>query len=520
MTRFGAARMKGMLPLAWIALALTLCVAHVTLVGDTRAWAPTLSLFLGMAVQGLAVGALLLRWRHSPGEAGQLWLMLAWAVLFQMLSNTFVLGAGLFTGTTAHTLQLVGTLLSGLYITPLMYMIARTFSRDMPWMVYLLDSMMVICAAVLLVALSYFVDTAPEQVMKQHMRELVFLADAVNYSLAALVSIRMIGSTTALRRFAFLAAAVFLWVHVLAVSGVNRFTDSRPGWLTALVDAAFLAMMIVAMGTCPRWLRRLHPSRFTVAVIDGFAPIVLSITVLALGIGVSRLNFGTGMIVTVVSVLFYGLRMAYLQTRDRDRERMFALSNERLQAQLGTDPLTGIANRVTLDLRLPDLLLAARTSNSPCSALMIDIDYFKQYNDHYGHIAGDRCLQHVVDAMRGGLLRAGDLVSRYGGEEFVVVLPDSTERAACKVAARLVKAVAAKAIPHSHSPYGRVTVSVGVATCLHCHPSQSIELLDAADRALYQAKHDGRNRTFSAGVDEDGWVAVADAPVAEQERRR
>jgi diguanylate cyclase (GGDEF)-like protein len=125
--------------------------------------------------------------------------------------------------------------------------------------------------------------------------------------------------------------------------------------------------------------------------------------------------------------------------------------------------------------------------------LFIDVDYFKSYNDFHGHRAGDDCLAAVGQAVGQSLQRPADLAARYGGDEFVVLLPDTYTDGALDVARRVVAAIAALGIPHGASPFGRVTSSIGVAQ-LAPGPNHTFqELLERADRALYAAKEAGRN---------------------------
>ncbi len=486
----------------WFLLAVTLLVAHVTLAvrsGSATAEGPML---LGIALQALAVAAIMTRRRATPGEAGTLWSMLAMAMGLHLASTIMLLSASLVGGTLGFSMVIMGIVLSGLYMVPVMFMVARTFSRDMPRMVRVLDALIAACAVVLLYALMYKVAAMPPERMKAHARELSFLADAVNYSLAALVTMRIVAGITRMRRHAYFAAAVFLWVNAISVSGYNRMSHGGlPWWGGLLLQLAFVVVIPLALMTTPAWLRKLRTSAMTRGVIEGFSPIVLSVSVLALGISVSRLDFGIGMIVSVLSVLFYGMRMAYIQNQDRYRQHMAAMNNQQLQRQLGTDPMTGIANRMTLDVHLRQVLQSRKRSGGSCSVLMVDVDFFKQYNDHFGHIAGDECLVRVVDALRASLWRGGDLIARYGGEEFAVVLPDSSLHAAEIVGQRLVDAVSALKMPHPKSRFGCVTVSVGVATCSTCGPEEAVNLLESADRGLYLAKHEGRNRCMSEPSD-------------------
>jgi diguanylate cyclase (GGDEF)-like protein len=198
-------------------------------------------------------------------------------------------------------------------------------------------------------------------------------------------------------------------------------------------------------------------------------------------------------------VLFYGLRVAFIQSRDMDIRRAVDLSTIRLEERAGRDPLTGIANRATLDTRLREVLQEGRRTGSYCSLLMIDIDFFKQYNDSLGHIAGDACLVKVACALSSNQLRTRDLVARYGGEEFVVVLADASRDTSWEVARRLANTIERLQIVHPNCPNGRLTVSIGIASQTSDTPTDPVVLLEEADRALYAAKSHGRNRVEIAG---------------------
>jgi len=159
------------------------------------------------------------------------------------------------------------------------------------------------------------------------------------------------------------------------------------------------------------------------------------------------------------------------------------------------DGLTGIANRRRLDEFLAQEWLRGRRQQSPLSVCLMDIDFFKRFNDRYGHVAGDDCLRRVALALASVTRRPADLVARYGGEEFVCVLPDTDAAGAARVADRCRAAVAALAIPHVESNAAKhVTVSGGVAAETPSEESSPAHLLETADRLLYQAKHAGRNR--------------------------
>jgi diguanylate cyclase (GGDEF)-like protein/PAS domain S-box-containing protein len=161
------------------------------------------------------------------------------------------------------------------------------------------------------------------------------------------------------------------------------------------------------------------------------------------------------------------------------------------------DPLTGIANRRRFEEYLDAEWRRAIRQWTPLSMVLVDVDMFKLFNDNYGHIYGDECLKQIANTTMEVVTRAGDLVARFGGEEFAIVLPDTDESGALEIAAQLLSAVSNQRISHGASRYGVVTISAGCATItpqLGAVPSQ---LVDSADRAMYEAKRRGRNRVCS-----------------------
>jgi diguanylate cyclase (GGDEF)-like protein/PAS domain S-box-containing protein len=163
------------------------------------------------------------------------------------------------------------------------------------------------------------------------------------------------------------------------------------------------------------------------------------------------------------------------------------------------DGLTGVANRRLLDDTLNREWMRATRDGTFIALLLIDVDHFKLYNDIYGHVAGDLCLQTVANAIQNVLRRPHDLLARFGGEEFVVVLPNTPGQGAEVIAAHVMAAVERCALPHSGSPHGIVTVSLGCAVAQATMDTSPTDLLKAADAAMYSAKTKGRNRIQLAG---------------------
>ncbi|QID18065.1 diguanylate cyclase [Nitrogeniibacter mangrovi] len=173
-------------------------------------------------------------------------------------------------------------------------------------------------------------------------------------------------------------------------------------------------------------------------------------------------------------------------------------ANRELTRLTSVDGLTGIANRRCFDETIQREWQRARRNRLPLSVMMVDVDFFKQYNDGYGHQAGDECLITVAKALEAQLKRPGDLVARFGGEEFVVVLPETNAVGARRVADATRRGIEALRLPHAYSKAGdTLTISIGVATAYPSPDETDLAvgwLLDCADQALYAAKNGGRNR--------------------------
>jgi diguanylate cyclase (GGDEF)-like protein len=267
---------------------------------------------------------------------------------------------------------------------------------------------------------------------------------------------------------AVLAVTVLATVAVMAK---HRFRDPLSLWLSVSMLAASLDVALTLFGG----------DRYT------------------LGWYVARmLSLVTG--VTVLTALLCELVM---------QAGRVAEVNGALEAMLRTDVLTGLYNRRAFNTAIATEWRRSRREQIAVSLVMIDIDMFKGFNDRYGHPAGDQCLRLVAAALDDQTRRPGDLAARLGGEEFVILLPNTEEAGAIKVAERVRACVEALGLAHAGSPRGHVTISVGVATSRPFDWSdEPAGLIDAADRALYRAKAGGRN-TVCAAVFEAPALQVA-----------
>ena len=191
-----------------------------------------------------------------------------------------------------------------------------------------------------------------------------------------------------------------------------------------------------------------------------------------------------------------------LELRVKERTAELETANEKLRELSEMDPLTRIANRRRFDSAIDKEVRRAHRNQNPLSLIMLDVDFFKKYNDGYGHVEGDHCLAAVAGAIaRAAGRRPGDVAARYGGEEFAVILPETGMAGAHLVADNILREVRELALPHAQStvaPY--VTVSIGISCYEAADLIQPDQLIAAADAALYSAKVNGRNRVVGQAM--------------------
>jgi diguanylate cyclase (GGDEF)-like protein len=270
----------------------------------------------------------------------------------------------------------------------------------------------------------------------------------------------------------------------------NRYTAAMTGVIAAVWALNLIALAVLAM-------------RRPVSVIDLWLMVVMCAWLFdvalsaALNEGRFDLGFYAGRIYGLLAVSFV-LLLLLIENTQLYANLVQALGELRRLAT--ADPLTGIANRRAFEIALDREWRRAARTGTPLSLLMIDVDYFKRFNDSRGHVEGDQCLRGIAGALARGLRRAGDLAARYGGEEFGVILPHTDAAEAYRVGETVCRAVDALRIGHPASPIAdHVTISVGVAsrrppTDDAATPAGPTDLVEAADRALYAAKQAGRHR--------------------------
>jgi diguanylate cyclase (GGDEF)-like protein len=332
--------------------------------------------------------------------------------------------------------------------------------------------------------------------------DVAHMLDFENLCLAVAALLRFLATDRADDHYFFRAVMAFFvcyaisgyfYNHYIALGGHPDFGDSP--W-DALLDIPFLALCVTTLSRKPQ--RHWHPPVYLVRFVQSASPTFLAMSVLGFGLMVIPGYPSLGITGAIAAVIGIGLRGTLAQVDLVEEEFRLSRSRDELEGLVFVDSLTGLANRRALDERL--LREWHRPGQrEPIALLMIDVDYFKEYNDRYGHLAGDDCLRALAATMMARGLRAGDFLARFGGEEFAVVAPGTRLAEAMVLAEDLRAHVEAQAIVHPRSPFGVLTITVGVAAIQPSTVGGPLELLNAADRALYRAKHSGRNRTGSLG---------------------
>ena len=332
-----------------------------------------------------------------------------------------------------------------------------------------------------------------------------------------------------------LSAALRLALYtpaVLIFLALDRPTAPLPGWqydaylLALAVSPALISAIICVHTTSTHSLSDVHATTLILLAVG----LILRMRLIAvyLTAAVSFTAFLAGLLLTPViprselpSLLLTDLAIAaavtvfstvldrrdrlvfLLNLREQVRAQSLTLQNQGLRHQVDLDPLTGLANRRCFDMTLTSAWLEAQAGETPIGLIMIDVDHFKSFNDHYGHQGGDECLRRIAQQGRPEI-RDTDLLARYGGEEFAVILPGATLAVTHTIAERMRATVAAMAIPHEGAGPGcLVSISLGVASLTPGAASQPASLVEAADRCLYAAKHAGRNRVSMTDTEFD-----------------
>jgi diguanylate cyclase (GGDEF)-like protein len=331
-----------------------------------------------------------------------------------------------------------------------------------------------------------------------------------NLVLAAAATLRLLAQPrhaphTEDRRF-FQTLCLFLWTYALCAGLYNYVSVAAAPHTLAdlLVDLPFLLLFAAARlpSSSPDTTAPPLPKTQLALFIDNASPIFYTLALLALGALVARQHFVIGIAAILVALAVYGIRTTTLQSRFLQSQHDLQQVRDQLQEMSLKDGLTNVANRRCFDQILELEWGRAIRTQHPLSLLLIDVDFFKNINDRYGHRYGDQCLLEIATALHSTLPRSCDLLARYGGEEFAAILPDTDLTGTKAVADRMQEAVRALHIPNQTAIGHFATVSIGIAVYEFPQAGDPAALIEASDRGLYTAKQNGRDRIAHAPLQE------------------
>ncbi len=325
---------------------------------------------------------------------------------------------------------------------------------------------------------------------------LEFVYDGEYLVVVLLAALRLILRThNASDRYFFRFLLLYTSLYAVTSAIYNHFVGkySLTNGMDALNDIPFAAIALAAIfaPAVEKFSSRRASRPRLVRLIDNARPVILSLALIALSAAVSVHHFAVAFGFIFGAFLLYSLRASQLQSKIEHAQGALEISNNRLSEMALLDGLTGIPNRRNFDHVLAVEWARARRTLQPLSLMLIDVDYFKRINDTFGHQAGDECLRHTARLLSAALERPSDLVARFGGDEFAILLTETGSQGASTVASRIRSAMTTGS---AATGLGPTTLSIGVATWNAEEASSSDELIRAADHALYTAKRNGRDR--------------------------
>ncbi len=435
-------------------------------------------------------------WRSSRG-----WLLMALGMASWALGMAASLRQDLFLD-NANAAPGDSTLLFVLYGVPILLAISASYVEGESLLVRAIDALLALALGYLFYVHVFSVVTLQGAGSNAQAQYMAMMLDAENLFVLLAAAIRFSASDRRHEYHFYRAVVAFASLYTVITAYYNHAValGDHPDFGSLrdpLVDVPFLAFALAAWREGSPAPRR--PSPALVRMVRSGSPLLMALALLTLSIVVLQERFYVGVTGIVVAVLGYGARSTFTQAQHIKNEEGLRRQSDELATMAHTDSLTGLPNRRALDEALEHAWYRPGVIRDRITLLMIDIDYFKQLNDTYGHPAGDACLKTIAEALRKVLGRPGDLLGRYGGEEFALVMAGAPLQAGLAVGERLRQTVEALAIEHAGSPHAIVTISVGVSSGMA--GLRPLDLLVAqADSALYQAKRSGRNRV--AAVDD------------------
>jgi diguanylate cyclase (GGDEF)-like protein len=443
-----------------------------------------------------ATMACLWRASHCPPSIRTHWQLTAASLLFIFVAAVVEAPAEIFSK-AVPTVASVGDFFFFSAFVPILLAITLPDEGVFDRFTFLLDGFQAAACTCLAytVLFGVFPFTAePAQAMPYAPLEFVY--DTEYLVVVLLAALRLfLGTRNGSDRYFFRILLLYTSLYAVTSGIYNHYVGkySLTNGMDALNDvpSAALALAAVFAPAADTFTLRRASRLALVHLIDNARPIFLSLALIGLSSIVAFRHFAVAFGFIFGAFILYSLRASRLQSKIQQAQAELEQSNSRLAEIALLDSLTGISNRRKFDQFFSVEWGRARRSSQPLSLLLIDVDNFKHINDTYGHQVGDECLCQIARVLGDVLVRSTDLLARYGGDEFAVLLPETGSLGASTVACRIRSALARDA---ATGTWYATTLSIGVATWNAREDSSPDELINAADRALYAAKHNGRDR--------------------------
>jgi diguanylate cyclase (GGDEF)-like protein len=442
--------------------------------------------------------------RTAASPEGVLWLLTAFSILLHATAMSMDMLTEVMGVTKSSPIPGLQVLFSSLYSVPLLLTVSIQFDPLALRPIQIINSCLSIATGVLFCVLVFSVASVHGSDQPTAIVFIILMFDSLDFFLAVAATIRALGAEGRQERRFYCTASIFLWVNAVLPAIHNRILIKHDFvWLDLFISAPYLLLLALIFADLPRCIQNPQRSRKVIRVVRSGSPIFLSLGLLLLGISVSRIHFYIGASAILLAIIGYGAVNVYTVSGGIKTEETLLAAKRTLETLVDIDGLTGIANRRTFDRRIDLECRAASQNAQPVSLLMIDVDLFKQVNDAIGHPLGDEYLVKIAQALMSALPRSNDLVTRYGGEEFAVLLPATTSLGPAAVAKRLHRAIADLHLHHAASPSSIISISIGGSNSDDSASPSPTGLIRAADQALYRAKELGRDCTEFLAVDDD-----------------
>ncbi len=470
-----------------------------------------LSRFLTAAVPILAALAGVHRARRLPARERPVWLWASAGMLLWAVAHIVETVIGQSTAASSLTIDASDFIyLTGTF--PLLVALSTTRETESVRAIFVLNCVQIAVALILSYSLLYRMPLTPAAATTVMGR----IYGAACILLAIMAVLRVFTWATYEERQSVRSISIVLWTYLPVELGMDYATarwDLRAGTVLDLLWSVpfflggwqALHMPILRSDQKPRP----QPSR-TRLVVEALCPMLITAGVFALAASITQQHPLLGLSAIFVLLGIQGMQAAVVQMNYLaghnllvERELELSSANAALRQMSLEDPLTHIANRRRFEAALESCWRRGARKRQPLALLMIDVDFFKGVNDMHGHTYGDECLVTLARMMKEHARRPDDIVARLGGEEFVLLLPDTDSPGAGVVAGRLQEAIRSLGVKNEASPFDhRLTISIGIGAV--SRPQSGVDptvLVDCADQALYDAKHQGRNRNCTRSLD-------------------